>query len=698
MSRPQEQKSSPRQGSAEREKSSSSSSVPPPQRPSGACVQCKALKIRCEFIPEEDTCVRCRASGTECVSRGRKKRRAAPTQEELQQRSQSQDLQIQSLLRRLDETKARSKVLHCLAQAQAEADSMSRRSHETYANVSRGRPTAYPGAPSNPGLLGQANYADRFANYASSSNQPAILQSGLFGPLEITALFDLYFDRVHASFAILDPEIHTPQYLMSKSPLLFTMILAIATRHWQPRPKLHQLAMAYACEAVTQALIDSCHAIETCQAYILLTVYPAPFQRWFENRSWLLIGASIRMAQHLQLDYPPPPEVPERERLNRIRTWFFIMVVDTSHCIQRGRTPARSRSDFTNQIFDLWYRCSTLNLSYDIYIVAYLDSMRLAIQLLEAVQPDRSNPDLWEEPDVLALVREYDYKITQRYNHWQQRLTEQHNPADWRVKAERDTRLTLNTCLQRLVVLGAGVHWCLKKGVALAPDIFDSSVQIAKTTLRIHIDQLYPNGHLRYAIEPQFLYVTYTAAFLLKLLDPRFATLVDRALRDSILTDVHSLIRVWASADVALDKQHAPYIYSRFLSSLLSKYLEAQNAGPDASVHAPLDFSWPQGPRSDSPQGYDVGPMGYQTVFDADPAQFVEASQGGDAFAFQNFVTNVKTAQAGWQMSEPQPLTSFHEPSWQAGSWCEDLQQLGAAAWDHPAGANTLYERTVLSG
>ncbi|TFY63193.1 hypothetical protein EVJ58_g3398 [Rhodofomes roseus] len=390
---------------------------------------------------------------------------------------------------------------------------------------------------------------------------------------------------------------------MSKSPLLFTMVLAIATRHWQPRPKLHQLAMAYACEAVTQVLIDSCHAIETCQAYILLTVYPAPFQRWFENRSWLLIGASIR--------------------------------------------------------------CSALNLSYDIYIVAYLDSMRLAIQLLEAVQPDRSNPDLWE-PDVLALVREYDYKITQRYNHWQQRLTEQHNPADWRVKAERDTRLTLNTCLQRLVVL-------------VGPD----SENHATHTHRPAVSQRAPALRHRAPIS---------------LLDPRFATLVDRALRDSILTDVHSLIRVWASADVALDKQHAPYIYSRFLSSLLSKYLEAQNAGPDASVHAPLDFSWPQGPRSDSPQGYDVGPMGYQTVFDADPAQFVEASQGGDAFAFQNFVTNVKTAQAGWQMSEPQPLTSFHEPSWQSGSWCEDLQQLGAAAWDHPAGANTLYERTVLSG
>lgn len=108
-----------------------------------------------------------------------------------------------------------------------------------------------------------------------------------------------------------------------------------------------------------------------------------------------------------------------------------------------------------------------------------------------------------------------------------------------------------------------------------------------------------------------------------------------------------------------------PYIYSRFLSSLLSNYLEGQDAGANGSSYAPLDFSWPQGPRPDSPQCYDTDPVGYQTVFDADPAQFVEASQGGDAFAFQNFVTNVKTAQAGWQVSEPSPPASFCEPLWQ---------------------------------
>ena len=46
------------------------------------------------------------------------------TQEELQQRSNSQDLQIQSLLRRLDETRTRCKLMHYLNEAEMEAASL----------------------------------------------------------------------------------------------------------------------------------------------------------------------------------------------------------------------------------------------------------------------------------------------------------------------------------------------------------------------------------------------------------------------------------------------------------------------------------------------------------------------------------------------------------------------------------------------
>ncbi|KZT69156.1 hypothetical protein DAEQUDRAFT_727049 [Daedalea quercina L-15889] len=711
MSQQQERNDTSRGGSLEQVEASSSSF--PPKRAPGACVQCKTLKIRCEFIPEEATCVRCRAIGTECVSRGRKKRKPALTQEELQQRSKSQDLQIQSLLLRLDETKARSKVLDCLVQAQAEAASLGRGADDdTSTNASRCRHATFSGlmssssslfeAPSDPRLMGQHNYVNCYAASFANSNQPSILQSGLLGPRDIAALFGIYFDKIHPSFALLDPAIHTPQYLMEKSPLLFTMILAIATRHWQHRPKLHGLAMTYACQAVTQAFIDHCHSIETCQAYILLTMFPVPFQRWFENRSWLLIGASIRVAHHLRLDFPPPLELPERERLNRIRTWFYIMTADTSNCIQRGKTPAKARNDYVSQVFDVWYRCSPSNLSFDIYVTAYLDVMKLTSKLLDSIRPDKSNPDLWKEPDVLALVREYDRRVANRSSHWQQRLREQKIKMAWSERSKRDIRLNLLFSVQRLIVLGAGVYWSLKKGTTLSVDLFDSCVAISRTILRAHVEQLWPSGHLRYAIEPQYLFVTYAAAFLLKLLDPRFSTLVESTLRDAIVKDVYSLIRVWSSADVALDKQHAPFIYSRFLSSLLDHYLEGTHHDLDQLPQALPSLSWMRAPRSASPLCYDADPVVYQSAFDADPTDFLEASHGADAFAFQNFVTNVSTAQSGWPAStEPSPAAEMHERPWQSTSWYGDVrvdQVDGAASWDPSGMANTLYERTVLPG
>ena len=156
------------------------------------------------------------------------------------------------------------------------------------------------------------------------------------------------------------------------------------------------------------------------------------------------------------------------------------------------------------------------------------------------------------------------------------------------------------------------------------------------------------------------------------------------------MNNVDSLIRIWSSADVALDKQHTPFIYSRFLSSLLEHYTdrEDRSVGRLSHTHPATSQAW-QAPCSAIPQCYDAGPSGYQTLFDADPSQFVQASHGGDAFAFQNFVSNVKTAQSGWPVSsEPSHcVVSYDSPGlprlWDAGN-------MGIRG-------NTTYDTSVLS-
>ncbi|CCM03291.1 uncharacterized protein FIBRA_05419 [Fibroporia radiculosa] len=154
----------------------SASSSKSTRRPPGACTHCKFLKarpfsfsirslrliaptppnqIRCEFIPEENICVRCKSGGHDCVSQGRKKRKAAPTHEDLQERSYSQDLQIQSLLRQLDEIRAHSRTRYWISQAQAEAVALKRQMAQT---SSGNRPGVWDQPPS-----AQA-YDPRFVN------------------------------------------------------------------------------------------------------------------------------------------------------------------------------------------------------------------------------------------------------------------------------------------------------------------------------------------------------------------------------------------------------------------------------------------------------------------------------------------------------------------------------------------------------
>lgn len=82
-----------------------------------------------------------------------------------------------------------------------------------------------------------------------------------------------------------------------------------------------------------------------------------------------------RIAQDLKLDEPPPAGLLEREKLNRLRTWFQIVSVDSSNAIQKGQPTWAQRNNFTSQMTNIWYRCSPLNSPYDIYCSAYADLM-----------------------------------------------------------------------------------------------------------------------------------------------------------------------------------------------------------------------------------------------------------------------------------------------------------------------------------
>lgn len=86
-----------------------------------------------------------------------------------------------------------------------------------------------------------------------------------------------------------------------------------------------------------ESLISGRKSIETVQAYLLLSLYPAPREIWADDRGWMFLGCAIRMATDLNLQHPPVlkdgntattmesiegDEGQAREVLNRTRAWL----------------------------------------------------------------------------------------------------------------------------------------------------------------------------------------------------------------------------------------------------------------------------------------------------------------------------------------------------------------------------------------
>lgn len=124
---------------------------------------------------------------------------------------------------------------------------------------------------------------------------------------------------MNISANLLDPVLHTPQYVAMRSPFLFTIskdllhmhwslningdqVCGIASRFYESRPRLYQQLMQYTQLAAGTALISGTKNEEMSAAYLLIQLYPVPAKRWDEERSWIYLGVAIRYSAYLRSD------------------------------------------------------------------------------------------------------------------------------------------------------------------------------------------------------------------------------------------------------------------------------------------------------------------------------------------------------------------------------------------------------------
>ncbi|KDR81549.1 hypothetical protein GALMADRAFT_134980 [Galerina marginata CBS 339.88] len=571
-------------------------------KPSGACVDCKSVKVRCEFLPGEKKCRRCQLKDLPCHPRERKKRKAADTHEELQERSHEQDLHIQNLLLQYDQRRNEQKVHKWVSKA-----SMSKNDLQYLKWMHKGK------SP-------ESAVASHFSTGHGTQQlvPPPIVKHCALYPEDIKELFSIFFTRVNPYFSILDQNYHTPQKLIWNSPFLFTVLCAVASRYYSARPNMYSLAMEFARDCAGKGLVEGDRSVEVCQAYLIMAVYPMPKKKWIEDRSWLLMGVAIRMAIELGLNQPPPPSCDEREALNRTRTWLNCYCVDGSHAIQFGKMPMLPPDDYLARNSRHWYKSSALNTPFDVHLCAFVQMIIHMVIWMADIKAD--TPKLTDQPkDFVGIATRTREVLIREMDIWVDIFAEEYmcmpHPVAPICSYRANTTQMINAYL-RLVVLLVGFQKTTTEELRPDSEVLVKSVDAARSVIKITLEHLYPTGYLRYAIEATFLYVSFAAAFLINLFRPRFSSLLGDSLQKEIITTVSRLIATLGSSDVALDGRHTPALYSRFLSSLMIKHnltlsdpdlLRKDHSRSssfqtgDRQVTPPEGFYWPDVPGANNP-------------------------------------------------------------------------------------------------
>lgn len=438
---------------------------------------------------------------------------------------------------------------------------------------------ALPETETNEGSKPEVGVAnpDFFKRLSSQQQFPHILTRGIITLPEAEQLFKIYYDRMNLSVSLLDPVLYTAATTCARSPFLFTVICAIASRFYTERPGLYSDIMHYAQLAAGTALISGPKNIEAVQAYILLSLYPVPARRWEEDRGWLYLGLAIRFAVDLNLHHPssakPQNEAHAREMLNRTRVWLNCFNLDRSTGSQYGKAAIIPNTDYVANHSEDWWRSSPYNMDkFDIHICGYNAELRVMAAFTAKIYSDPNHPTgLNKDVDFERHATATDEELQRLGSKWFNVL-DQMDMSDEQF-CFRTGLLKLAYSYARMVALSyAFQHAFGKAGMDENPFLTRclTAATDVVTTVVDNIGRPNQRKFLRHGPEAQSVFVTFAAAFLVKLLQPKFATYLSLQQRLDIRRHVMNVIELFGGPEVALDDRHGPKLYARFLKNLLN--------------------------------------------------------------------------------------------------------------------------------
>lgn len=238
-----------------------------------------------------------------------------------------------------------------------------------------------------------------------------------------------YFARLHPVNGILDPILHSPTFVRSRSALLFTWILALTAQF-----DFGSAAIAKRLRLHGEKLSRHVHtagykSVEIVQGYYISLLSATPAATLAQERSWLYTMYAFGVATELGLDQEPgpgytdspsptgasrlkpwdtasptvgsdgpilslpahttecPDQVPRLSR-NRERTWLRILLWERANSATCGRTHAFPETELTRSI-DIWW-LHPLADATDKYTCAFI-ALRRGLALLQSELKNQSH-------------------------------------------------------------------------------------------------------------------------------------------------------------------------------------------------------------------------------------------------------------------------------------------------------------------
>ncbi|KAK4051002.1 hypothetical protein OIV83_003131 [Microbotryomycetes sp. JL201] len=444
---------------------------------------------------------------------------------------------------------------------------------------------------------------------------PALLEEKILSVEEVVELFSIFFEHCHRHAPFLDPDIHTPATTGSRSPFLFTCICTVAARFYKKRTDdLYRKCLRIAKKIAFDAMTKGYKSTEICQGFLLLCGWNQPAERFEEERTYQFSGIAIRMATDLNLHRKTLTVLPDdvsaetktlyqREIINRERTWIYCYICDRSTSTQMGKPFSIPKEDFILRSARTWYKESSASRT-DGGLCGMVEMHRIVGRMIDTLYSDtRSVSGLNTNLDYNILMRAFLSQLDQ----WREDWTELHvleanlGQEGGRKRAGQGAKpagpMTQQTTMYidfaremahfyhsyyRLFLLSFAVQEGRErpdKGIDL-PSYCVLCFESASTMIGIARDFLGPNGMLRYSLDSTFVYLSYAATFLLKLISPTFAHVIDENAAIRLVRDVAETFE-----RSAVDENHTPALYASFLKTLIDNKLHGPRTAPGSRVH-----------------------------------------------------------------------------------------------------------------